>query len=92
MHQQKLKKTTFTLDIISKIYFNSTHVECVLQFTLTLVSEQDRSHLRHPAVEADRDLIAVASHYQPPHQNGLVGQHGVLPVAHIFEHHLVSLR
>lgn len=57
----------FTLDTISNLTFNSAHVEFVLHFTLTLVSEQDRSHLRPLAVEADRDLVAVASHYQPPH-------------------------
>lgn len=43
-------------------------------------------------MEVDRDLVAVASHYQPPHQNGLVSQHGVLSVAHVFKDHLVSLR
>lgn len=59
---------------------------------LTLVSEEDRSCLRPLAVEADGELIAVASHHQPPHQNGLIGQHGVLARAHIFKCHLVSLQ
>lgn len=65
---------------------------CYPEFPLTLVVKQNGSHSRPLAVEVDRDLIAVAAHDQSPHQNGLIGQHGVLSVAHIFKHDLVSLQ